>query len=419
MIEPKKNQLVTQSNKLIEARYSLTLYEQRLVLMMISMIEPDDEDFKDYAIKVSDFNTIIGINHKGSYSKIKGVLRGLRAKELLINQGGKDYLITGWISDAEYRDNEGVVLLSFSNKLKPYLLALKENFTTQRLNILIKFRGTYTIRIYSFLKQYEKIGVREVGLSTFRNMLDLEDSQYPSYGDFKRRVIKPALKEFEKKDSNGCYKSDLTFKLEEEKIGRKVCSLRFFIIRQDTTKNIIDAINDLSQVISNFEELGIKQHITLPYLKEDGEEALERTLQIFKRDKKAGKIRGNDDGYIIGLLKAKAGVPTEAERKKQEEQERLKKEKMEQKKLEAIEEKRISLSKAFLKSKKEAYLSSLSEEQKQELLEDIRAAYEGKPFIQKMIKNITSGAIQEDINFLVKSQEGYADEEEAYIKANS
>ncbi|POZ49738.1 replication initiation protein [Methylovulum psychrotolerans] len=38
--------IVTQANELVEARYNLTLGEQRLILTMIARIQPEDEDFK-------------------------------------------------------------------------------------------------------------------------------------------------------------------------------------------------------------------------------------------------------------------------------------------------------------------------------------------------------------------------------------
>ncbi len=46
-MEINKQSVVTQSNKLVEAKFSLTIQEQRLVLVMISMISPEDKDFKD------------------------------------------------------------------------------------------------------------------------------------------------------------------------------------------------------------------------------------------------------------------------------------------------------------------------------------------------------------------------------------
>lgn len=46
--------LVTQSNNLIEASHKnpLTARKQKIVLTMVSMIQPSDEDFKDYRISV-------------------------------------------------------------------------------------------------------------------------------------------------------------------------------------------------------------------------------------------------------------------------------------------------------------------------------------------------------------------------------
>ena len=54
--------LVTKSNELIEARYKLTLYEQRLILLLISIIQPDDDDFIDYELHVSVFAEMFGID---------------------------------------------------------------------------------------------------------------------------------------------------------------------------------------------------------------------------------------------------------------------------------------------------------------------------------------------------------------------
>jgi len=427
--ERKTNQIVTQSNRLIEARYSLTLYEQRLVLMMISMVEPHDEDFKDYIINVSDFNEIVGIKHKGSYNKIKGILRGLRAKELLINQGGKDYLITGWISDAEYKDNEGVVLLSFSKKLKPYLLALKDNFTKQKLNTLINFKGTYTIRLYALLKQYERIGVREFELANLRNILDLKETQYKAYGDFKKRIITPALKEFEKKDSEGFYKSDLSFRLEEKKRGRRIHSLKFIIIKQDITKKEKTEVSteielkpliviEESKIIEKFERLGIKKVSVLPFLERDGEEALKRTLEIFERDKKLGKIRATEQGYIMGLLNFGAGVLTEAEKKEQDRKAQILEKERKMKREEEKNDEIVLLQKAFMKQKKEEYLANLSEESVLNLFEEVKANYKNTPFIYKRIKDISHSAIQNDINNIIRSLPNFKEEEAIYIKEN-
>ncbi len=56
-----KTSLISKSNDLIEARYKLSLNEQRLIILLISIIQPDDDDFHDYDLHVSEFAIMFGI----------------------------------------------------------------------------------------------------------------------------------------------------------------------------------------------------------------------------------------------------------------------------------------------------------------------------------------------------------------------
>jgi plasmid replication initiation protein len=58
----KKKLSVVQSNKLVEARYSLTVGEQRLIFAMASMIHPDDVDFFVYEMRVKDLAELLNFN---------------------------------------------------------------------------------------------------------------------------------------------------------------------------------------------------------------------------------------------------------------------------------------------------------------------------------------------------------------------
>ena len=51
----RKSQVAVQSNALINARYEMTAFQKKILLYIISMIRPDDEDFKRYQIHVKDF----------------------------------------------------------------------------------------------------------------------------------------------------------------------------------------------------------------------------------------------------------------------------------------------------------------------------------------------------------------------------
>ncbi|AVM73387.1 Initiator Replication protein [Magnetospirillum gryphiswaldense MSR-1] len=60
--KPKEKALVKRHNHLIEARYRLTLQEQRLLLWLFSEIKPEDTDFKRYRVRIADLAKLIGIS---------------------------------------------------------------------------------------------------------------------------------------------------------------------------------------------------------------------------------------------------------------------------------------------------------------------------------------------------------------------
>jgi hypothetical protein len=111
--------------------------------------------------------------------------------------------------------------------MKPYLLQLKERFTTYRLKEVIQLKSSFSIRIYELLKQYEKIGERIFLLETLKASLGIGPTEYSLYGDFKRRVLLVAQSEVAEK-------TDISFKFKEIKEGRKVVKIKFIINSQNT-----------------------------------------------------------------------------------------------------------------------------------------------------------------------------------------
>ena len=223
---PLASLIVTQANELVEARYNLTLGEQRLIFTMISRIQPDDCDFKPYAISISELSEFLGIDKNHIYTDCQKITKKLLEKVLEIQEPGR-LLQTHWVSSADYVDGTGMVSLTFDPLLKPYLLQLKGNFTSSKLEMLLSFKSQYTMRMYALLKQYQRLQMREVELEQLRHMLGLRNDQYKMYAYFKRDILESTQKELAKK-------SDLTFEYEEIKYGRKVKAIRFHITVEKT-----------------------------------------------------------------------------------------------------------------------------------------------------------------------------------------
>ena len=138
--------VIKKSNDLIEARYKLTLEEQRLVLLLSSTIHKDDEDFKDYEIRVSDFVQMFGLEkRKAIYKAVEDAARDLSGKKIDLSNG-KERIYASWLSYVRYIEGSGVIQLRFDKSLKPYLLQLKNclhGFTQYNLATVINFKSTY------------------------------------------------------------------------------------------------------------------------------------------------------------------------------------------------------------------------------------------------------------------------------------
>ncbi len=243
-----KDVQISKSNRIVEARYKLTLVEQKFILMMVSLINPNDIDFKYYNIKIKEVADFIGLSTKNAYRELKKIIIRLNKKTLIIQKDDNRELITSWVASAEYFKHEGIIEFEFSEKLKPYLLQLKKEFTSFKISYIIQLKSTYSIRIYELLKQYEKIGKRRFALDDLRKMLGITEKEYPLFANFNQKVIKIAQKELSEK-------TDISFTVNKVKNGKKVVGIIFYInrIKRNEDRNIVDTINSekITQIVNS------------------------------------------------------------------------------------------------------------------------------------------------------------------------
>ncbi|MDX9816508.1 MAG: replication initiation protein [Smithellaceae bacterium] len=236
------HKLVRKSNFLIEASYKLSLVEQRIVMILASKIKPADDEFKKYQLNIKEFADFLELKNKNEYSHIQTVTKKLLTRAFSIKMPDS-LLQIGWLSSAKYYDGQGIVELCFDPQLKPYLLQLKDRFTSYKLKNVIQLRSSFSIRIYELLKQYEKLGERTFLLDNLRECLGLEDSQYKLYGDFKRKILLVAQAEL-------AGKTDLSFEFVEIKVARRVGKSRFYITSQMPLKAIEELdLSDMNSIV--------------------------------------------------------------------------------------------------------------------------------------------------------------------------
>src|ERR1700751_5609057 len=89
--QPERETVVWQHNSLAEARYELTAREQKLLLYVIAMIEPEDEDFKRYVVNIAEFAELAGLDAHNLYRELRDLAKSLKQKPLIIRG---DYFFT-------------------------------------------------------------------------------------------------------------------------------------------------------------------------------------------------------------------------------------------------------------------------------------------------------------------------------------
>jgi len=246
--------IVVKSNDLINARFNLSVAETRIILLMVSQINFEDEDFKTYRVRIKDFMESAGISAttKNVYSRAREYTKKLMKRVLEIPKHDGTWLQVSFISSAEYPAGKGYVELQFDPKLKPYLIQLKQRFTTYEAQNVLALGSFYSIRVYELLKQYEKIGKRVISVEGLRDMLGLLDS-YKSYYLFKQRVIEQAKKELDEH-------CDITFDYREIRIGRKIEKIEFNIIRQPEVFNDAEVVNNkFSKQVAQTDKEAVEQ----------------------------------------------------------------------------------------------------------------------------------------------------------------
>ena len=216
--------VVVQSNELVEASYSpeLTTRAHKVARFILSLISPDDNDLKLYTVPISTLKAFLGFKENAAwgnfYPEIKDIAEKLNQEPIVIKSGEKvttAYFVAGYEIDAAAR----TVTFEVSLLLKPYLLALKRNFTRYPLNYIARLRSAYSIRLYELLCQYRSIGHRTFDLATLQLLLG---SNYEFYGNFKDKVLTIAKRDLV---SN----TDIDFDYVEIKTARKVTALKFTI----------------------------------------------------------------------------------------------------------------------------------------------------------------------------------------------
>jgi len=227
---------VTMSNALTRAGHGLTLSEKRLVAMSASRL--DSRSTVPFGVEpvtcitAAEYAEEFGVDMNTAYDQMQEAAKQLYHRSITFyepayRRNGKPLPPTcvtmRWVGQIKYQKKEGYVKLYWWYKLVPHLLGLKQRFTSYQLQQASALRSIYSWRLLELLMHFKSTGTAEYTIEDFCTSMDAPPS-LSDFGQIKRRIIEPAIKELTEKDN-------WLIQWLPIKAGRKVKAVRFTFMR--------------------------------------------------------------------------------------------------------------------------------------------------------------------------------------------
>jgi len=300
---------VRQHNAITTARYEMTACEMDIVFFLLSLLRKEDKLGKFYQIRVLELIQTTG--RQWNYAQFLEATSALRTREYVF-EDNKRLLQVGLLASAEYVKGEGVIELEISEKIRPYFIDLKRNFTSIKLQAAFSLSSKYAKRIYQIVSQWkDKSETRTFSLHDFKVMLALKDpkglvpEQYTKISMFKKCVLDLAVAQINQQ-------TELHIGYQLEKKGGRAFDQIHFTLQQKEPRQLpicFDESADDARLVLARQRLGeleIRDPQLVGIIMGDAEKVA--ALFQFVHNMKLGKIKAvtNPGGLFLTMIGLRA-----------------------------------------------------------------------------------------------------------------
>lgn len=222
------NELV-KASPAIQIQSKITLLQRRAwnVLLANAYDELPDKDI--HRVSVVELAQSLGFNSHNQ-DHLKETLAALVDCTVKWNVLGKDkkerWGVAALLASAEIKD--GICTYGFAPHLRQKLYNPRI-YTKLNLRLQNQFTSRYAMILWEVCFDYFDIARNQgetpfIPLETFRELMGLENEEYPAFKFLNHEVIKPSIKEINEL-------TNFSVEVEQKRIGRKVSELKFRISR--------------------------------------------------------------------------------------------------------------------------------------------------------------------------------------------
>lgn len=223
---------VRQHNDITSSRHEMSAVQLDIYFMLLSKLSSAHTAHTEYTIAIKEIQALTG--REWNYNQLREATHEMIGKVFEINLK-TGILQVAMLSSAEYVDGQGKVLITIHPKLAPYLIDLKNNYTSLQLNAVLSMTSKYAKWLYIIFSRWKDLGSKRYELEELRYLLNLKDRKssdpgvYPKWSHFKDRVLLPAIMQIN-------LHTDLNISYDAKPLSGKTVTSILFCIEIDKSK---------------------------------------------------------------------------------------------------------------------------------------------------------------------------------------
>lgn len=230
---------VTKSNALSRAYYRFGLVEKRCMESLISKLNPMRQDnIQEIELRAVDYAKAFDVSEKIAYRDLESAVYGLMRRVISAEEPGRKKpkrIEFTLMAKAEYIEDEGRIICVYNPLIVPYLIGLREKFSSYPLKAAVDFSSSYTWRFYELLVSWAQ-NKQDTGgvfagwftppVDELRKMLGVPDSY--TWNMFERRVLDVAKTEL-------LEKANIHINIVRQKTSYKITHLKIEFIKTEAS----------------------------------------------------------------------------------------------------------------------------------------------------------------------------------------
>jgi len=334
----KKKYVVEKRNILNEmiAR-EFTLQELRLFSIYLGRINPRDLSTRTVRLGIKQFYNVMGV-YPQKIAYLKEITNSLLTKVVNVpnenNQGYSAFQLFKRCRVDKSDNGEWYFEIDAHDDALQLMFDYKRDYFNYELWNVLNLESVNHLRMYELLKQNEWRGERIIAVKELKELLGLDDSEYPHFNNFKVRVLNSCQKALK-------LKTDISFTYEPYSrggLGGKIQSLRFVITKNQDYKCQLNldeflgtSIAEMKQEVEQEAKQAMTDVTALSFITELSENVKAQLLEIthgnivpiryiYTLAKQQGNIK-NLAGYMIYMvgeyMAGRVDTPVEVKREPQ------------------------------------------------------------------------------------------------------